>query len=528
MKLKRIIIVFSILVFLFLNRILNTNLNNYIIKDNSGDLETWNTSLSEKQLLDYYAENNIAPANPPENSSKRILEGNVSSHLSNKYPNYTNWKKTSNIRYVSDIYGGNPLEIDEDDYYIQQAKKNAGKECKYIGCGPLSLISQFDYLGRYAGYGSIPCKQSELNELKNAPMKTKLATEIFENTNTIASDSILGQLFGKNEDDGTFTFPMDAIAASRKVLKKHNLAILKTREVKDSDGNITKETYYDNDSLILVKGDSIPSLSLFSTKIDNLKKSIDKGMPVIWWTTKNAGEFSNHYMNIYGYEYWRGYDSSGNTKTHLMFILRLNWGTDPIYMDSDLLNAINGGFIFFEETHTKTLIRPEDYSCSSQYNFNEKSSVVFSSVGNKVYTNYLRTAYVNRYDSTNTNVIDKQLSLSSRRENAGKAYIEYDFSDPIEWMYLEASFWSGNEGINTFNAKAVLEIYEGGSWIVKYDFLNNDLSKDVDNKSEVILHFNKKVSHFRIYVESDYPEGTRNKGRLVIGNIMAVNELLDS
>lgn len=47
-------------------------------------------------------------------------------------------------------------------------------------------------------------------------------------------------------------------------------------------------------------------------------------MPVIWWTLgrNKAEEFGNHYMNIFGYEYWTGTDSTGNIKTHLIFILR--------------------------------------------------------------------------------------------------------------------------------------------------------------------------------------------------------------
>lgn len=36
-------------------------------------------------------------------------------------------------------------------------------------------------------------------------------------------------------------------------------------------------------------------------------------MPVVWWSTNGTGDFSNHYMNIFGYEMWERKDSSGNT-----------------------------------------------------------------------------------------------------------------------------------------------------------------------------------------------------------------------
>jgi hypothetical protein len=501
----------------------NVYTNSHIIKNNDGCYETWNSDLSNEELLEYYIKKGIKPANPDAGTTSKLTEYQVSNHLANRFSNYSNWKKTTNKKYVSDVYGDNPSEIDEDSSYIQSAKNAAGINYKYIGCGPIALFSQFDFLARYAGYGSIPCATSENNSDNYAPIKTKLATEIFKKTPTIAADSPLVQLFGIDPNAGTCTLPNFAIMAVEKLLENYHLSVKKTRTVSDVNGNEKTETYYDNDSLVIVRGDGIPSISSFSKKIDNLKTSIDKGMPVIWWTTGNAGDFSNHYMNIYGYEYWRGTDSNGKYKEHLMFVLRFNWGYNyPIYMDSDILDAINGGFIFFDETHSKTLIRPEDYAYSGQYNFSENSASISPSVGNALSSRYLRAAYVNRYDKQNVNVIDQQLSLSARRDNAGVAYIEYSFVNAVEWIYLQTSLWGKNEGLSSYNGKAVIQYFSEG-WNDCYDLLENDISIDVDQKSQIICKFEKPVKLIRIYVETKYPLGTRNKGRLVLGNMIIVH-----
>ena len=170
------------------------------------------------------------------------------------------------------------------------------------------MISQFDYLARYAGYVSIADNLEDFTNptvVTEAPNFIALAREILENTDTIPADGPLGNFFGVNPSDGTFTFPHEVINSSREILENHYLSIKKTEEVVDEEGNVSTRTYYDNDSQILVSGDTIPSLSSFSTKINNLKDSIDRGMPVIWWTLgeDKAKGFGNHYMNIFGYEY---------------------------------------------------------------------------------------------------------------------------------------------------------------------------------------------------------------------------------
>jgi len=492
--------------------------------------ETWNSDLSDEELIQYYIDNDIRPASAPSGSEGKLFYSDVSSHLDTRFPEYTGWTKSSDVDYVKNVYSDNPREIDENNTHVQTAKNRAGITYNAIGCGPLAMLCQFDYLANYAGYVSIADNLENFNDtsITNAPNFINLAREIFENTDTIPAESALGQLV--NAGPGTFTFPSEVISSSREILENHYLSIKKTEEIIDDEGNVSTRTYYDEDSQILVNGDSIPNLSSFSTKINNLKDSIDRGMPVIWWTLgeDKAKGFGNHYMNIFGYEYWIGTDSAGNTKTHLMFILRYNWGEDDVYMDSDLLDAVNGGFIYFEETHDKTVVKPENYEYACQYYYDENQKNIYPELGYVFSTKYLRTGYVNRYDSTNTNIVDQQISLSAKRANAGEAYIQYQLPVSVKWLYLEASWWSSSEGISFLNGEVLIQYKDqNGEWVTQLDLLNDvsgGISNLIDYKTKIKCEFEYPVTEFRIYVKSDNPTGDRNKGRLVLGNMMLIHE----
>lgn len=522
-KISNIIFVF-ICVFTLTFVSTKTKINDEFISN----YETWNFYGTNEELVDYYLKNDIRPATPAEGTNDKLNQYTVPSHLSNRFPGFTNWSVSSSVD-VANKYGGNPLEIDEKNDFIQLAKRNAEIDNKFIGCGPIAMLSQFDYLARHAGYLSIANNLEDFSSTSSAPNFVKLSTEIFKNTDTIAADSPLGKAFGVDPDAGTFTFPSEVISSSMEILEKHKMAIKKTKEIVDDNGNISTRTYYDNDSQIIVTGDVIPSLSSFSTKINNLKDSLDKGMPVIWWTLggdKN-GEFGNHFMNIFGYEYWTGTDSTGNKKTHLMFRLRYNWGEKYVtYMDSSMLDACNGGFIYFEETNEKTVISPNNYDYDCTYYFDEKVKDINPKMGYNFSTKYLRTGYVNRYDSINTRIIDQQLSLSAKREGAGEAYIEYKLPKAVKWIYLEVSWWGNYEDISKSNGEVLIEYKNhNGEWIRQMDLLENyyTISYNIDLKNKLRCNFDYPVTEFRIYIKSDLPYGERNKGRLVLGNILLIH-----
>lgn len=406
--------------------------------------------------------------------------------------------------------------MSESDNDIQASKELAGLNQNFIGCGPLCLVSQLQYLSMYAGYTSLA------KDLSCTYDKRMLEKEIFEEVHTIPADSPFGQALGIDPNAGTFTFPNDYIIGARNVLQNHYLTIPKVTV----NGSGLTSVYYDNDSQIIVYGDSLPSLNSFSVKINNIKESIDNGMPVVWWTFGQAGYYSDHYMNIYAYENWTGTDTNGNTLNHLMFKLRFNWGEKKIiYMDSDLLDAVNGGFIFFEETHDKILINPSDYHFKCQYYFDEKGKYVTPSVGNEVfYTNRLRTGYINHFDSNQTHVDARYIVLSAKRENAGEAYLEYTFERDIDWVYFDVSWWSDSEQITQYGGEALLQYKDAnGSWVTAINLLTDlpspYLSTLPEYPTKLCYRFDKPIREFRFYVRTDSPTGSRNKGRLVVGEI---------
>ena len=143
-------------------------------------------------------------------------------------------------------------------------------------------------------------------------------------------------------------------------------------------------------------------------------------------------------------------------------------------------------------------------------------------------TKYLRTGYVNRYDSTNTNIVDQQISLSAKRANAGEAYIQYQLPVSVKWLYLEASWWSSSEGISFLNGEVLIQYKDqNGEWVTQLDLLNDvsgGISNLIDYKTKIKCEFEYPVTEFRIYVKSDNPTGDRNKGRLVLGNMMLIHE----
>ncbi len=477
-------------------------------KEFKGRYEVNAPQMTEEELKEYYIKNDIRPASVPKDIATLLTKETVSNHLSDRFPEYPQWMKSTGVS-VSNTYGKDPIITNEDDNITQIAKHNAGISYEYIGCGPLAMVTQFDFLARAAGYHSI------MEDADSKEEQLNLQTQIFKETSTIPTFN------------GTFTFPSDLILSCKRLLEDKYLGYWTTKETIDNDGNVNTSTYYERDSQIYVYGDTMPSFAKLSTKINNLMDSINRGMPVIWWTAGGAGEFSNHYMNIYAYEYWVAVDDNGHMKTHLMFKLRCNWDEEEdIYMDSDVLDAINCGFIYFEETRDKSLVKPKDFDFPCQYENIENFRYTYASEGKNydILTKWLRTGYVNHYNSTNT-MVDKQLLvLSAKRENAGVAYLELKLPVLVQEIYFRARWWSNSEGINRSSGSAVVQYKNGqDEWVTAFDFLEDipypGLSYLDEYPTDISIKFPISSNSFRIYIQTDDATGNRNKGRMVIGDM---------
>ena len=240
----------------------------------------------------------------------------------------------------------------------------------------------------------------------------------------------------------------------------------------------------------------------------------------------NAGRFKGHYMNIFGYEYWTGIDSDGNTETHLMFKLNCNWNHSYEYMDSGMLRAVNGGFIFFEETHEREVIQPVDYNYECRYDSYSQQKTITPTLGTPILTEYLRCGYINKYDNSNTNIIGQYITLSAKKQGAGEAYLSYHFNKAVDILYFEIGWWSSQEGIGSGTGSILLQYKDlNGNWITQINFLLDAhyiLSTNVNVLTKVVVQFDQPTINYRILVLSNNPTGNKNKGRVVIGSMMAV------
>lgn len=514
-----------IILSLFLVGIMPLSKNLQIFHEHIGDnnqpiYETWGNELSNDELVSYYKKNNIYLANKSREAP--LYDYKVLSHLSEKFDGYTSWYVTSKFE-VKDIYGNNPREMFEYHKTTSAAKSNAGIiNDDFVGCGPLALLCQLTYLSDHAGYLTIANNSDNVKgeDAFDAPCYVDLATEVFEKTETIS--------FG---EEGTYSWPSSIIDSSLNILENHNLAHKDKVERIDENGNIATSYHFSENSSIYVYGDKAFNESSKTTKINNIIDSIDRGMPVIWWAFSfdKSNPYGNHYMNIYGYEYWCGTNDDGDKIEHLMFKLRMNWGiAEEVYVDSDILTNTRGGFIYFKENNQHTTIRSSNYEYACQYYFEEKSKTITPFVGNDFNTDYLRAGYVNRYNETNTSILDQQISLSAKREGAGVAYIDYLFNDPVGWMYIELSWWSDNEQIGHENGLAHIQYFDHlNTWKMENDLINSSLSIDIDEPSLYLIKFKCPVKRFRIYEETSQPSGDRNKGRVVIGDMMLMHDNKD-
>lgn len=154
------------------------------------------------------------------------------------------------------------------------------------------------------------------------------------------------------------------------------------------------------------------------------------------------------------------------------------------------------------------LLRPQDYGFEPQYFFYEKIHTInfpeFCIETNRLRTGYIENQYIN---------------LSARRQNAGIAYLEYKFNFPIDCIMVNLSLWSNSEIIDLTDSNIFFQYKRNNNWVTQEDLLRNvNLSTDRENQGTYMFNLPDGTTEFRFYVETS-PVGTRNKGRLSIGNM---------
>lgn len=170
-----------------------------------------------------------------------------------------------------------------------------------------------------------------------------------------------------------------------------------------------------------------------------------------------------------------------------------------------------------DDFNTKVQIKPNEWGFEPQYFFESNkeghTTTTITDHGLTITTERLRCGYIE-----NSYVI-----LSPKRENAGLAYLELTFDQPVYSYMFGITLWSNNEGLNSSTCTAVVEVMdENGNWTVDLD-LFNDLPNGFSVRTQQVDRY--EVAHSEgIYgirfVMTAPATGDRNKGRLCIDDII--------
>jgi hypothetical protein len=407
----------------------------------------------------------------------------------------------NNSKSLLAVTGHIPIEMQDENFPkddILTAIDTSGSKSSYGGCGPIAMMGVLDYYARYRGYTSL------MEDPNNKYDRIRLAYDVLTNTKTVELPSFSKSnatnenklKSSSDKDKNTFTWPSDYVAGFNAVVKQHNLS---------------EELSCSSES------------SSYSNKISIIKNSINNGSPVtMFGGLAGPGNLGNHYVNVYEYQTWNGIDRDGNKISDLLLVFRLNWGWDDNikrYASADFLKtAIFTGVIGYMAKHNSEVIRPIDFSKDfindrgqGQYFYYEKEADIILDSGFEFSTTRLRCGYIE----------NEYLVLSSKREDAGTAYLEFDFNVPIYAINFDISLWSGLEGLTDYNSSIRLEtrISKNSDWNLEHNFIVSDLATNKDLEENMYLKFSTPTQNFRFIVECDHPSGDRNKGRVVLGDI---------
>lgn len=153
-------------------------------------------------------------------------------------------------------------------------------------------------------------------------------------------------------------------------------------------------------------------------------------------------------------------------------------------------------------------IKQEDYGFEQQYYFSAKSAQ-HSIDGLNFTTNRLRCGYIE----------NEYINLSAQRKDAGTAYLEYKFDEPIFQMNTYLTFWSSSEQFQSGDIACIEYLDENGKWTQLFDLLNNNNPLPTDRTNPKLYRFNiiQGTKGIRFYSQTSNAYLDRNKGRICIG-----------
>lgn len=156
------------------------------------------------------------------------------------------------------------------------------------------------------------------------------------------------------------------------------------------------------------------------------------------------------------------------------------------------------------------VVSKHDYGFEQQYFFEEKIKNV--TVDNFTFiTSRLRTGYISK----------EYVVMSPRRAEAGIAYLQYAFPNPVYRANVNLTLWSDSELLRPSDCTAVVQYKNiNGNWITILDLLNDIyLANDREYPTTFMLNFDMPILEFRFYSTAPQIGVSNNTGRLCIGDI---------
>lgn len=404
-------------------------------------------------------------------------------HLTDCLSDY-DWKKENSNTTSYTTYGV-PINMQGEAFpksEIRIAINNTKVKSDYGGCGPIAMMGIFDYFSRYLGY------KEYIENVNSSEDRISLAEMVLRKSKTFEVG------FG---DKQTLMYPWDYESAFNKISKDCGLK-----------GVIGSKHHFK-----LFGGHKSKNWKI-------IKENIDKGLPVTLMTGlfSGSGDFAKHYTNIYGYEQWIGYSKIDGHTIEKNFILgRLNWpGCDNgFYCNSEILNDGMIALITYDIKYKNSYgVTASDFkndfvneNGQGQYFYNDVQSTITTEDGHILNTNRKRCSYIeNQY-----------LVLSPIRENAGIAYLEIEVPHALSKISFKSALWSSNESILMEEFKIQYYLDE---WIDHVSFKLSDFSTVKKYPDEYTFILPKNALKFRFIATKENPWGTRNKGRIILDNIV--------
>lgn len=297
----------------------------------------------------------------------------------------------------------------------------------------------------------------------------------------------------------------------------------------------------------------------FDQRINLLKNSIDRGMPVIGMFGLDFADFSTHYVNISGYQY---FVNTSNDEQKLYFKVNMNFSEDSdsheiLYMDSEYFTdeylkfhiERHCAFIFIEEKYEKCILFGGNHNINNIF-YNDRRSLNISTDELKVNTfseslavsfHYKRAAgftenqfnelisnnsTASNYaympgidnDEPETTYCEKHLLLSPNKSSVSETYIEYEVNKNISEINIGIRWLTNVDSFDLNNGKILLQYKNlSGEWTTYSDLLSEyDFTTYNQLTTNIHLKFKHPVTSIRLYSRYFSPYISYDGGRILV------------